>query len=61
MSNFGGESPVTDAGVGAAIVGSLEQVGIATLISDPLAILTATYLVNSSSFCPAWCAMSSTP
>ena len=49
MSNFGGVSPVTDAGVGAAIVGSLEQVGIATLISVPLAVLTATYLVNSGS------------
>jgi len=49
MSNFGGSSPVTNAGVGAAIVGSLEQVGLATLISVPLAVLTATYLVNSNS------------
>jgi len=49
MSQFGGSSPVTKAGVGAAIVGSLEQVGVATLISVPLAILTATYLVNSNS------------
>jgi len=49
MSKFGGSSPVTDSGVGAAIVGSLEQVSIATLISVPLAVLTATYLVNSNS------------
>jgi phosphate transport system permease protein len=34
-------------GVGAAIVGTVEQVGISTLITVPLGILTATYLVDS--------------
>jgi phosphate transport system permease protein len=34
-------------GVGPAIVGTLEQVLIATLISVPIAFLTATYLVES--------------
>ena len=38
-----------DYGVGAAIVGTLEQVGIATMISVPIAFLTATYLVESDS------------
>ena len=36
-------------GVGAAIVGTLEQVGIAALISIPIAFLTATYMVESHS------------
>ena len=36
-------------GVGPAIVGTLEQVLIATLISVPIAFLTATYLVESRS------------
>ena len=36
-------------GVGAAIVGTLEQVGIAALISIPIAFLTATYMVESRS------------
>jgi phosphate transport system permease protein len=36
-------------GVGPAIVGTLEQVGIAALISIPIAFLTATYLVESRS------------
>jgi phosphate transport system permease protein len=35
-------------GVGAAIVGTVEQVGIATLITVPLGVLTATYLVSSN-------------
>jgi phosphate transport system permease protein len=36
-------------GVGAAIVGTLEQVAIATIISVPIAFLTATYMVESHS------------
>ncbi len=49
MSQAGGIAPVTDTGAGAAIMGTLEQVGIATLLTVPLAILTATYLVHSNS------------
>jgi phosphate transport system permease protein len=37
-------------GVGQAIVGTMEQVLIATLISVPIAFMTATYLVQSRSF-----------
>ena len=37
-------------GVGQAIVGTMEQVMIATLISVPIAFFTATYLVESRSF-----------
>jgi phosphate transport system permease protein len=36
-------------GVGAAIVGTFEQVFLATLISVPIAFLTATYMVESRS------------
>lgn len=36
-------------GVGAAIVGTLEQVAIATVLSVPIAYMTATYLVESRS------------
>ena len=36
-------------GVGAAIVGTVEQVVIATVISVPIAFLTATYMVESHS------------
>ena len=34
-------------GVGQAIVGTMEQVAIASLISVPIAFLTATYMVES--------------
>lgn len=48
MSQLGGRNtPVTSVGVGAAIVGTIEQVGLATLITVPLGILAATYLVNT--------------
>ena len=47
MSGLGGASKITDLGVGAAIVGTVEQVGLATLITVPLGIMTATYLVGS--------------
>ncbi|MGO8825903.1 MAG: phosphate ABC transporter permease PstA [Acidimicrobiales bacterium] len=48
MSNLTATSPVTAVGAGAAIVGTLEQVGIATVLTVPLGVLTATYLVNNS-------------
>jgi phosphate transport system permease protein len=47
MSNLTATSPVTAVGAGAAIVGTLEQVGIATILTVPLGVLTATYLVNN--------------
>ncbi len=47
MSKVGGESPVTAVGVGPAIVGTVEQVGLAALFTVPLGVLTATYLVDS--------------
>ena len=47
MSALGGASKITELGVGAAIVGTVEQVGIATIITVPLGIMTATYLVGS--------------
>jgi phosphate transport system permease protein len=42
-------SPVTSVGAGAAIVGTVEQVGLATCFTVPLGVLTATYLVNTRS------------
>ncbi len=47
MTGLTANSPVTAVGAGAAIVGTIEQVGIATLITVPLGVLTATYLVNN--------------
>jgi phosphate transport system permease protein len=47
MSGLGAASKITDLGVGAAIVGTVEQVGLATLVTVPLGIMTATYLVGS--------------
>jgi phosphate transport system permease protein len=44
----GGKSGVAF-GVGAAIVGTVEQVALATVISVPIAFLTATYMVESHS------------
>lgn len=49
MSQAGGIAPVTATGAGAAVMGTLEEVGLATLLTVPLAILTATYLVHSNS------------
>ena len=45
----GAAEPVWDSGVGHAIVGTAEQVGIATLLSVPVALLTAVYLSESKS------------
>ena len=47
MTGLTANSPITAVGAGAAIVGTIEQVGIATLITVPLGVLTATYLVNN--------------
>lgn len=47
MTQLGGSATVSQLGVGAAIVGTVEQVGIATVITVPLGVLTATYLTNS--------------
>jgi phosphate transport system permease protein len=44
FSQGGGLEPVTSVGAGAAIVGTIEQVAIATVLSVPIALLTATYL-----------------
>ena len=47
MSGLTANSPVTAVGAGAAIVGTIEQVALATLFTVPLGVLTATYLVNN--------------
>lgn len=47
MSNLTATSSTTSVGAGAAIVGTIEQVGLATLFTVPLGVLTATYLVNN--------------
>jgi phosphate transport system permease protein len=47
MTKLGASSKITQLGVGAAIVGTVEQVGIATVLTVPLGIMTATFLVNS--------------
>jgi phosphate transport system permease protein len=49
MSQVGATAPVTAVGAGAAIVGTVEQVGLAALMTVPLGVLTATYLVDSRS------------
>ena len=43
-SQAGPSDPYTRAGVLAAVVGTIEQVGIATLVTVPIAIMTATFL-----------------
>jgi phosphate transport system permease protein len=47
FSGYTATAPVTAVGAGAAIVGTVEQVGLATLFTVPLGVLTATYLVNN--------------
>jgi phosphate transport system permease protein len=47
MLKVGAGNPVTSVGAGAAIVGTVEQVGLAALMTVPLGVLTATYLVDS--------------
>jgi phosphate transport system permease protein len=47
FTGYTAKAPVTAVGAGAAIVGTVEQVGLATVITVPLGVLTATYLVNT--------------
>jgi phosphate transport system permease protein len=47
MSHLTANSPVTAVGASAAIVGTVEQVGLATVFAVPLAIMTALYLVEN--------------
>ena len=47
MTHLGGNAKVSQLGVGAAIVGTVEQVAIATVITVPLGVLTATYLTST--------------
>ena len=44
LRNFGPTSPVSQAGLSEAIVGTLEQVGLATVATVPIGVLAATYL-----------------
>ena len=48
MSTTGPSDPVWKGGMGHAIVGTFEQVGLATLYTVPISILTATYLSETS-------------
>ena len=47
FSGYTANAPVTAVGAGAAIVGTVEQVGLATVFTVPVGILTATHLVNN--------------
>jgi phosphate transport system permease protein len=47
MSQLTATSPTTSVGAGAAIIGTIEQVGIAAVLAVPLGILTATYLADT--------------
>jgi phosphate transport system permease protein len=49
MTNLTANAPTSAVGAGAAIVGTVEQVGIAAVLAIPLGILTATYLADSLS------------
>ena len=44
LRNFSPTDPVSKAGMKAAMIGTLEQVGIATLLTVPVGVLAATYL-----------------
>jgi phosphate transport system permease protein len=44
LRNFSPRDPVSKAGMSQAIIGSLEQVGLATAMTVPVGVLTATYL-----------------
>ena len=48
MPTAGPTDPVWKGGVEAAIIGSVEQVGLATLYTIPVAVLTATFLSESA-------------
>ena len=47
MSGLTASAPVTSVGAGAAIVGTLEQIAIAAVLTVPLGVLAATYLADS--------------
>jgi phosphate transport system permease protein len=47
FSGYTANSSVTAVGAGAAIVGTVEEMALATVFTVPLGILTATYLVNN--------------
>jgi phosphate transport system permease protein len=47
MSQLGATKPVTAVGAGAAIVGTVEQIGLAVIMTVPLGIMTGIYLVDS--------------
>jgi len=49
MATAGPSAPVWAGGMGNAIIGSVEQVGLATIYTVPISMLTATYLSESSS------------
>jgi phosphate transport system permease protein len=49
MATAGPKDPVWKGGMGNAIIGTFEQVGLATLYTVPISILTATYLSETSS------------
>jgi phosphate transport system permease protein len=49
MTQLSAAAPTTAVGAGAAVVGTVEQVGIAAILAIPLGILTATYLADSRS------------
>jgi phosphate transport system permease protein len=48
MAKAGANDPVWKGGMGNAIIGTFEQVGLATLYTVPVSILTATYLSETS-------------
>jgi phosphate transport system permease protein len=49
MATAGPRDPVWKGGMGNAIIGTVEQVGLATIYTVPISILTATYLAETSS------------
>jgi phosphate transport system permease protein len=49
MATAGAKDPVWKGGMGHAIIGTVEQVGLATLYTVPISVMTATYLSETSS------------
>ena len=49
MATAGAKDPVWKGGMGHAIIGTFEQVGLATLYTVPVSVMTATYLSETSS------------
>jgi phosphate transport system permease protein len=47
MSQAGPTNPVTAVGAGAAIVGTVEQIGLASIMTVPLGIMTGIFLVDA--------------